>query len=527
LRILRLFGSDATKVTTQVGAEQEYFLIDAEMFKKRPDLVYSGRTLFGAPPPKGQELDDHYFGSIKPRVSAFMKELDAELWRLGIYAHTKHNEVAPGQHELAPIYTTTNIATDQNQLTMEMMKVVARRHGLVCLLHEKPFAGINGSGKHNNWSLATDKGVNLLKPGKTPHENAQFLLFLVAVVKAVDDYQGLLRVSAASAGNDHRLGANEAPPAIISVFLGDELTEILEAIESGQSYCGKEKTQVEIGVTSLPCFPKDSTDRNRTSPFAFTGNKFEFRMVGSAFSIAGANLTINTIVAETLCKFADELEKSEDFNTDLGELIRKTFTVHKRIVFNGDNYCDEWLEEATNRGLLNHKSTVEALQALTYPKTIAVFEKHGVLTPTEVQSRFEIRMEAYSKTINIEALTMLEIIKTQILPACFDYQNDLSKLVERKKVIGEFFFDTTAETHLLNTIALRTGELLTYQIALESELEEAVSRKHDVVECAKFYREVVFATMCELRSIADELETLVSKKHWPLPSYGDVLYSVV
>jgi glutamine synthetase len=527
VRVLKLFGSEAEKVITQVGAEQEYFLIDAEMFKKRPDLVYSGRTLFGAPPPKGQELDDHYFGSIKPRVSAFMKELDEELWKLGIYAHTKHNEVAPGQHELAPIYTTTNIATDQNQLTMEMMKIVARRHGLVCLLHEKPFAGINGSGKHNNWSLSTDTGVNLLKPGNTPHENAQFLLFLAAVIKAVDDYQGLLRVSAASAGNDHRLGSSEAPPPIVSIFLGDELTAILEALEAGENYCDKEKAQMEIGVTALPTFPKDTTDRNRTSPFAFTGNKFEFRMLGSAFSIAGANLTINTIVAETLCGFADALEGSSDFKRDLAELIKATYTNHKRIVFNGDNYCEEWAEEAARRGLFNRKSTVDALDALTYPKTIAVFEKHGVLTPTELQSRFEIRMSGYAKTVNIEALTMLEIVKTGILPACFDYQNDLAKLVERKKSIGEFFYDSTAETHLLNTIALRTGELLTYQIALESVLEEAIAKKSDVVTYAKFYHDGVFAAMRDLREIADELETLVAKKYWPLPSYGDVLYSVV
>ncbi|MCL1832333.1 MAG: glutamine synthetase III [Oscillospiraceae bacterium] len=526
LRILRLFGSEVNRVVTQVGAEQEYFLIDAEMFKRRPDLVYSGRTLFGAPPPKGQELDDHYFGSIKPRVSAFMKELDGELWKLGIYAHTKHNEVAPAQHELAPIYTTTNIATDQNQLTMEMMKIVARRHGLVCLLHEKPFAGINGSGKHNNWSISADNGVNLLKPGKTPHENAQFLLFLVAVIKAVDDYQDLLRVSAASAGNDHRLGGSEAPPAVVSVFLGDELTEILDAIEAGANYKGKKPINMEIGVTALPHFPKDTTDRNRTSPFAFTGNKFEFRMVGASFSISGANLVINMIVAESLRQFADELERASDFKGALAELIKKTYTQHKRIVFNGDNYSAEWVEEARSRGLSNLTTTIHALsKLLSDKKNVEVYERHKVLTRSEVESRYEIRMEGYAKTIHIEALTMLEIARGGILPSCVDYQNDLAKLLQRKQTLGRF--DTSAEETLLRRIARLCGALVAKIDALEAALVNADALKHDVRGSALFYRDTVFAVMSELRGIADELETLTARKYWQLPSYGDLLYSVV
>jgi len=396
LRILRLFGNtDAKRVMSNVGPEQEYFLIDKEVFLKRPDLIHCGRTLFGARPPKGQELDDHYFGNLKPRVSAYMKELDEELWKLGIYAKTKHNEVAPAQHELAPVFTTTNIATDHNQLTMEMMKTVANRHGLVCLLHEKPFAGVNGSGKHNNWSISTDTGINLLEPGETPSENAQFLLFLAAVIQSVDDYQDLLRISVASAGNDHRLGANEAPPAIVSIFLGDELTGILEALESGTEYHSKEKCQMEIGVTALPHFPKDTTDRNRTSPFAFTGNKFEFRMLGSAVSIAGANIMLNTIVAEALCQYADSLEKSESFNDDLQQLIISAMKQHGRIIFNGNNYSEEWVVEAERRGLLNLKTTVEARPKFIEPKNIELFTKHRVYTQGEVYSRYEIQMESY------------------------------------------------------------------------------------------------------------------------------------
>jgi len=432
LRILRLFGNTAAQhVITTVGTEQEYFLIDKAIFLKRLDLVLTGRTLFGARPPKGQELEDHYFGSLKPRVSAFMRELDEELWKLGVSAKTKHNETAPAQHELTLIYTTTNIATDHNQLTMELMKSIANKHGLACLLHEKPFAGVNGSGKHNNWSISTDAGINLFEPGETPHENAQFLLFLVAVIKAVDEYQDLLRISAASAGNDHRLGGNEAPPAIVSMFLGDELTEILEALESGTYYKGKKKLPMQIGVTVLPPFPKDSTDRNRTSPFAFTGNKFEFRMVGSTFSTAGPNIILNTAVAESLRQFADVLEKSKDFTADLAKIVREIFCKHKRIIFNGNNYSEEWKEEATRRGLSNLTTTASALPELISKKSIELFAEHQVFSKTELQSRYEIFMEAYCKTLHIEALTMVDMVKGSIFPACIDYQNDLAKLLER------------------------------------------------------------------------------------------------
>ena len=418
VRVLRLFGNTSVRrVNTTVGPEQEYFLVDKKYYEAREDLMFTGRTLFGAKPPKGQELEDHYFGVIKPRVAAFMKELDEELWKLGVYAKTKHNEVAPAQHELAPIFTTTNIASDHNQLTMEMMKKVAERHGLVCLLHEKPFAGVNGSGKHNNWSISTDKGQNLLDPGTTPYENAQFLLFLVAVIKAVDDYQDLLRISVASAGNDHRLGANEAPPAIVSMFVGEELEEVLDAIEKGTDYKGGEKQTMEIGVHVLPNFPKDTTDRNRTSPFAFTGNKFEFRMLGSNQSISGPNIVLNTIVAEELKQFADELEGAEDFTKALNDLIRKTIKEHTRIIFNGDGYADSWPIEAAKRGLLNYKTTVEALPHFIDKKNIDLFTSHNVFTEKEMISRTEILLETYSKTINIEALTLNDMVKKQILPA--------------------------------------------------------------------------------------------------------------
>ncbi len=524
LRILRLFGNTtAQRVVSEVGPEQEYFLIDKEMFLKRPDLIYTGRTLFGARPPKGQELDDHYFGSLKPRVSAFMKELDEELWKLGIYAKTKHNEVAPAQHELAPIYGTANIATDHNQLTMEIMKCVANKHGLACLLHEKPFAGVNGNGKHNNWSLSTDTGINLLEPGNTPHENAQFLLFLVAVIKAVDDYQDLIRVSAASAGNDHRLGANEAPPAIVSIFLGEELTDILESLEAKTDYQEKEKNQMEIGVTVLPHFPKDTTDRNRTSPFAFTGNKFEFRMLGSAFSIAGPNIMLNTIVAETLGQLADRLEKAEDFNTELAHMIRKYFREHKRIVFNGNNYSDEWLVEAKKRGLSNLKTTVDALPEFISDKSIALFTRHHVFTELELRSRYEILMEGYCKTIHIEALTMVDMVKGEIIPACVDYQNDLAKLLGQKKACGEF--DTGMEERLLGTISKLSTCLMKKLTVLEDALLES-KNEPDIFAHASFYRDRIFAAMLELRLVVDELETLTAKKHWPLPSYGEMLYSV-
>ena len=524
LRILRLFGNTAARrVITTVGPEQEYFLIDKEMFLKRPDLVYTGRTLFGARPPKGQELDDHYFGTIKPRVSAFMKELDEELWKLGVYAKTKHNEVAPAQHELAPIFTTTNIATDHNQLTMELMKSVADKHGLACLLHEKPFAGVNGSGKHNNWSISTDDGANLLEPGETPFENAQFLLFLVAVVKAVDEYQDLLRVSVASAGNDHRLGANEAPPAIVSMFLGEELTNVLEALETGAAYHNQERHQMEIGVMVLPHFPKDTTDRNRTSPFAFTGNKFEFRMVGSTFSIAGPNIVLNTVVAEALREFADKLEKAVDFRSELALLIKETIRSHKRIIFNGNNYAEEWVVEAEKRGLSNLKTTVEALPAFITPESIALFEKHHVFSKTEIHSRYEILMEGYCKTLHIEALTLVDMIKKEIIPACVGYQNELSDLLCRKKACGEY--DCSLEEQWLGKIAKLSGCMLKKLDALENTLIDA-KQEGEVDTLARFYRDRVFIAMSELRLVVDEIETLVAKKYWPVPTYAEMLYSV-
>lgn len=525
LRILRLFGNTAVqRVVSEVGPEQEYFLIDKNLFLKRPDLLFSGRTLFGARPPKGQELEDHYFGSLKPRVSAFMKELDEELWKLGVYAKTKHNEVAPAQHEIAPIHCTANLATDHNQLVMETMKSVANRHGLACLLHEKPFAGVNGSGKHVNWSMSTDNGVNLLEPGSTPHENAQFLLFLVAIIKAVDDYQDLIRVSAASAGNDHRLGANEAPPAIVSMFLGEELTEILESLQAKADYQKKEKGQMEIGVTVLPHFPKDSTDRNRTSPFAFTGNKFEFRMLGSAFSIAGSIIILNTIVAETLKQLADRLEKSEDFTAELAHMIRKYYREHKRIIFNGNNYSDEWVAEAGKRGLSNLKNTVEALGGLVSQKSVDLFTGHHVFTLSELRSRYEILMEGYCKTIRIEALTMIDMVKGFIIPACVDYQSDLSKLLKQKKAFGGY--DCDMEEQLLGKISNLSSSLMKKLKLLEDELLQS-KEEHDIASEAGFYRNRIFAAMSELRLIVDELETLTAKKYWPFPTYSDMLYSVI
>jgi len=525
LRILRLFGNNAAeRVITTVGPEQEYFLIDKEVYLKRPDLLYTGRTLFGARPSKGQELDDHYFGSLKPRVSAFMKELEEELWKLGVYAKTKHDEVAPGQHEMAPIFTTTNIATDHNQLTMEFMKKIALKHDLACLLHEKPFAGVNGSGKHNNWSITTDLGGNLLEPGETPHENAQFLLFLVAVVKAVDTYQDLLRASVASAGNDHRLGANEAPPAIVSMFLGDELAAVLEAIETDSDYRGINNQPMEIGVTALPHFPKDTTDRNRTSPFAFTGNKFEFRMLGSTFSIAETNIALNTAVAESLRQFADILEKETDFKTGLAALIKKTIKEHKRIIFNGNNYSDEWVTEAEKRGLSNLRTTVEALPALIVPSNIELFNKHNVYSETEMRSRYEIHMEGYCKTIMIEALTMVEMIKTGIIPASVAYQTELAKLLKLKKEFGDFSY--SLEDRMLEKISKLCNSLLKKLDALEDALEKA-EEDEDILAHAKFCRDKVFAAMSQLRLSVDELETVIAKKDWPFPSYSDLLYSVL
>jgi glutamine synthetase len=525
IRILRLFGNgEAKRVDSQVGAEQEYFLIDKSMYLKRPDLMYCGRTLFGARPPKGQELEDHYFGAIKERVSAYMKELDAELWKLGVLAKTRHNEVAPSQHELAPVYCTSNIATDHNQITMELMKTIAARHNLVCLLHEKPFAGVNGSGKHINWSIATDTGVNLLEPGDTPCDNAQFLLFLCAVIKAVDNYQDLLRVSVASAGNDHRLGANEAPPAIVSMFLGDELTDILTSIENNTLYAGKENTQMEIGVTVLPRFPKDTTDRNRTSPFAFTGNKFEFRMPGSAFSIARPITIINTIVAESLREFADELEGCESFEEKLGELIRDTIRRHKRIVFNGNGYDDEWIAEARSRGLLNLKTTPEALPYYISDKNIRLFSRHKVYSKSEMHSRYEIMLENYCKTINIEALTMIDMTYKNIIPAAIAYQNELAGLIEKKSGLG-CKASTVLEEAQLSRLA-KLSEPLYMRLTALSEAAAAAKQITDSLKAAKAHRERVFTALNELRMTIDEIELIMSKKHWDIPTYVDILYSV-
>ena len=525
LRILRLFGNDTVKrVYTSVGPEQEYFLIDREMYDRRPDLRFTGRTLFGAKSPKGQEMDDHYFGVIKPRVAAYMEELNEELWKLGILAKTEHNEVAPAQHELAPIYTTTNIATDHNQLTMEIMQKVAAKHGLVCLLHEKPFAGVNGSGKHNNWSMATDSGVNLLSPGKSPYENAQFLLFLCAVIQAVDEYQDLLRLSVASAGNDYRLGGNEAPPAIVSMFLGDELTEILEAIESKSSYSKREKVEMQIGVDVLPHFPKDTTDRNRTSPFAFTGNKFEFRMPGSTFSIAGPNMVLNTIVAEELSQFADLLEQASDFTAALNKLIRRTIREHKRIIFNGNNYTDEWVEEAERRGLLNLRTTPEALPLFAAEKNVRLFAKHCIFTETEIRSRMEILLDNYIKTIQIESLTMVELVKKEILPAIIAYTRELSAAALDKRSLSAEI-DISVELDTVRRLSSLAACIKADAEKLESALVEV--RTHSTAaEQASFCRATVFVAMQELRTVVDEAETLVSAKHWPFPTYGELLYGI-
>lgn len=526
LRILRLFGNtEVMRVITTVGAEQEYFLVDKELWKKRKDLVYTGRTLFGAKPPKGQEMEDHYFGAIKPRVQAFMKELDEELWKLGIQAKTEHNEAAPAQHELAPIYSDTNIGTDHNQLTMEMMKKIAERHGMVCLLHEKPFAGVNGSGKHDNWSIATNTGVNLLDPGKTPHENAQFLLFLCAVIKAVDEYQDLLRLSVATAGNDHRLGANEAPPAVVSMFIGDELNEILESLEQKREYNGRELVELEVGVDVLPHFPKDTTDRNRTSPFAFTGNKFEFRMLGSASSIAGPNIILNTIVAEELEQFADYLEGAENFKKALNHLIRKTIREHKRIIFNGNGYNEAWLREAQARGLLNLASAPEALVHFTAEKNVALFQKHHIFTEAELASRQDIMMENYSKTINIEALTMLEMLRKEIIPATYAYIRQVSETAAAARNLCP---DLTCESEI--KIVSRLSSLTSALYAKADRLEKAVQGAHQyegmVTKQAQYYHDYVFASMQEARAVADEIEMIVGEKYWPYPTYGALLYGV-
>jgi glutamine synthetase len=526
LRILRLFGAtDVNRVLSSVGPEQEYFLIDREMYLKRPDLMYCGRTLFGSRPPKSQELEDHYFGPIKQRVSAFMQELNEELWKLGVLAKTEHNEVAPAQHELAPIHTEANIASDHNQLVMELMRSIAAKHNLACLLHEKPFSGVNGSGKHLNWSLMTDTGVNLLEPGDTPCENAQFLLFLVAVIKAVDDYQDLLRVSVASAGNDHRLGANEAPPAIVSIFLGDELTEILNAIENNTLYVGKGETLMEIGATVLPHFPKDTTDRNRTSPFAFTGNKFEFRMLGSSFSIAGPIIVLNTIVADVLSQFADILENSTNFKEDLTNLIKRTIKEHKRIIFNGNGYDPSWVKEAERRGLSNSKTTPDALPAFVHSKNVEMFVRNKVFTNNEIYSRYEILLENYSKTINIEALTMIDLVNKQIIPAVLGYQKELAELILNKKAVNSSI-STCLEEELLNKIS-RLSECLKKRLEHLYEQTIAVREINDSLELAHAYRERVFKAMNELRLVVDELETLISCNYWKIPTYAEILNSVV
>ena len=526
LRILKLFGNTDVKcVRTSVGPEQEYFLVDREMYEKRKDLKFTGRTLFGAKPPKGQELDDHYFGVIKPRVAAYMADLNEELWKLGILAKTEHNEVAPAQHELAPIYSTTNIATDHNQLTMEIMQKVAAKHGLVCLLHEKPFAGVNGSGKHNNWSMATDTGVNLLTPGETPYENAQFLLFLCAVIKAVDDYQDLLRLSVATAGNDHRLGANEAPPAVISMFLGDELTAVLDAIENDKPYSGAEKTQMKLGVHVLPRFTRDTTDRNRTSPFAFTGNKFEFRMLGSSNSIACANIMLNAAVAESLKVYADRLENVEDFESALHEMIKKTIKDHKRIIFNGNGYDDEWIKEATEkRGLLNLRTTPDALPKLLDPKNVEMLTSHKVFSVAELESRYEITLENYCKTVNIEALTMVDMARKEILPAVSEYAKSLSDAVASKTAA----VSGVACKYERGLIAKLSGYIDEIDAAA-TELESAIMKYKmitDVTEASFMIRDVILQKMAELRVVCDEAETVTAEKYWPFPTYGDLLFGV-
>ena len=526
LRVLKLFGNeDVVSVKTTVGPEQEYFLIDSEVFHKRKDLVYTGRTLFGAKPPKGQELDDHYFGAIKPRVQAFMKDLDEELWRLGVHAKTEHNEAAPAQHELAPIFNTTNIATDHNQITMETMQKCAKNHGMVCLLHEKPFDGVNGSGKHNNWSISTNTGANLLEPGDTPSENAQFLLFLCAVIKAVDDYQDLLRVSIASAGNDHRLGAQEAPPAIVSMFLGEELTEILESIEKGEDYEGsKEKELLKVGVHVLPRFPKDTTDRNRTSPFAFTGNKFEFRMLGSSASVAGPNTTLNTAVAEVLSQFADELEGADNFESALHNLIRRVIKNHKRIIFNGNGYDDAWVEEAERRGLLNLRTTPECLPYMLHDKNVELYKKHKVYSEAEIKAHYEIKNEKYCKYLNIEVLTMIDMTKKDILPCVSRQIHELSDtLIAKKNAIAGI--DASYEETVITKLSVLTKTA--FDVVRQLEENSKIVKTIDESDAASFYyKNNIIPLMVELRNAVDEMETLCPSDKWCYPSYGDLLFSV-
>ena len=524
VRILKLFGQEYESVKTTVGAEQEYFLIDKAMYDRRKDLRYTGRTLFGAKPPKGQELDDHYFGSIKPRVSAFMNELDEELWKLGVFAKTEHNEVAPAQHELAPVFAVTNIATDHNQLTMEIMQKVARKHGMVCLLHEKPFEGVNGSGKHNNWSISTTDGVNLLKPGETPYENAQFLLFLCAVIKAVDDYQDLLRISVASAGNDHRLGANEAPPAIVSMFLGDELSDILEAIENETAYDAREKAVMKVGVHILPRFAKDTTDRNRTSPFAFTGNKFEFRMLGSANSIASANIVLNTVVAQSLKSYADRLESADDFEGALHSLIRKTIKDHKHIIFNGNGYDNEWIAEAERRGLLNLPTTPDCLPYLLKDKNIKLFAEHKVFSRQEIEARYEIYLESYCKNVRIEALTMTDMTNKDILPAVSAYFKTLCDTV---KTMGRAGIDPSGsyEQVTAEKLAALSRKIFSAVHGL-SQAVDGLSEAGDAARESELIRDRVLPQMNLLREYVDAAESITAEEYWPYPSYGDLLFGV-
>ena len=527
LRVLRLFGNeDVTLVRTTVGPEQEYFLIDKDMYDRRKDLINSGRTLFGAKPSKGQELDDHYYGAIKDRVAAYMRDLDEELWKLGVLCKTEHNEGAPSQHEMAPIFTTANIAADHNQLTMELMKKVAARHNLVCLLHEKPFAGVSGSGKHNNWSLQTDTGVNLLNPGDTPHENAQFLLFLCAVIKAVDEYQDMLRVSIASAGNDHRLGAAEAPPAVVSMFLGDELNAILESIENGTAYDAKEKVQMKVGVHTLPRIPKDTTDRNRTSPFAFTGNKFEVRMLGSSQAVSEPNVVLNTAVAAALDEFATVLESAEDFHAALDNLIRDVIRTHKRIIFNGNGYDEAWIREAEARGLSNYATTADCLPCYIAPKNIALFEKYGVYSETEMRSRYDIYLQNYAKVLHIEAHTMVSMAQKDILPAALRYSRELADTIIAKRTALPGVSCAATEEALLGEVNALTDSLAYCLSALRVALDEADRTAFTAQERANFYRDTIIPAMEALRESADGLEVLVAKDLWPLPSYGDMLFSV-
>ena len=524
--LLHLLGKqDVTRVTTTVGPEQEYFLIDKKMYDQRPDLIFTGRTLFGAPAPKGQELADHYFGSIKTRVAAFMNDLDEELWKLGVMAKTKHNEVAPSQHELAPIFATSNIATDHNELTMEVMKKTAEKHGLVCLLHEKPFAGVNGSGKHNNWSISTNTGENLLDPGKHPEDNLQFQLFLAAIVKAVHEHQDLLRLTVASAGNDHRLGANEAPPAIISMYLGDDLGALVNAIINGTDYCSNGKVNMLTGVDVLPDFKKDTSDRNRTSPFAFTGNKFEFRALGSALNIACPNYMLNTMVADELAQFYDELKQADDLETAIKALVRKTLTEHQNIIFNGDNYSEEWVQEAARRGLCNYRSLPEAMAHYVDQKNIDLFVRNGIVTEAEIRARYEIELEHYSKQIRIEALTMIDMAEKNITPAVIAFVNSLSEAALAKKQLSASY-SVYAETTLIEELSMTLESFVKKTAALKAAVTNAALYNNDPLKLATYYRETVFALMAELRVLGDTLETKTAKSAWPYPSYGDILFGV-